>query len=285
MDAAAAAPRAPDGAAGGGEDPLPAVSVRGLVLRYDSPSGESFEARLDTLDLAPGQRAALAGPSGCGKSTVLDALGLIRAPAALELFALADGAGGRADLTAPMRAGDIDALAPARADRLGYVLQQGGLLPFLTVAENIAMGGPPGAETAARTAELAAHLGLGGLEDRLPAALSIGQRQRVCVARALVGRPALILADEPTSSLDPPRAREVMELIIAEAEARGAAVLLASHDWDLLDAFGFARIMPEITREGPATIARFSLREAPGAEGAEAPAETAPHAQTAEGAP
>ena len=79
MDAAAAAPRAPDGAAGGGEDPLPAVSVRGLVLRYDSPSGESFEARLDTLDLAPGQRAALAGPStleGVSRARVVAAIGL-----------------------------------------------------------------------------------------------------------------------------------------------------------------------------------------------------------------
>jgi putative ABC transport system ATP-binding protein len=236
-----------------------ALSVRGLRVRHEDVSGESFEARLDMLELAPCMRVALAGPSGSGKSTLLDALGMLRAPTALGRYELRDASGSTVDLTGPLLAGDIEALSTMRARSLGYVLQQGGLLPFLTVRENIALGGGGGA-SAERIAALMQRLGLAELGDRLPAALSIGQRQRVSVARALVGGPSLILADEPTSSLDPPRAREVLRLFLSEAEATGAALIVASHHWELLDEFGFDRLSPVVTRSDAETIAAFELR-------------------------
>lgn len=241
----------------------PALEIEGLAFRHPpAAAGErAFELRLAHLSIARGEMVALVGPSGCGKSTLLDLLGLILRPTALRRYLLRGADGGALDLAAQLSAGDVDGLAPVRRSRLGYVLQQGGLLPFLTVRENIeAVGRRRGTEGDPAGA-LAERLGVAHLLRRYPAQLSIGQRQRVGVARALYAEPDLVLADEPTSSLDPPAAEETLDLFVEAARDRGAAVLMANHDWALVARRGFARLSPTMRRDEAAVLADFA-REA-----------------------
>jgi ABC-type lipoprotein export system ATPase subunit len=134
------------------------------------------------------------------------------------------------DVMAAWRSGS-ECLDTWRARHVGYVLQTGALLPFLSIEENIALpleiAGAPDRE---RVAALAARLGIADQLGKKPAALSVGQRQRAAVARALVHAPALILADEPTASVDPVMAEEVMDLLLAEAANAHAALVVATHD-------------------------------------------------------
>ncbi|MEO1456080.1 MAG: ATP-binding cassette domain-containing protein [Pseudomonadota bacterium] len=245
----------------------PLLTVRDLAYRYPaSADGEpGLEVGLAHLVLEPGALLALVGPSGSGKSTLLDMLGLVLPPSRVGQFALAHaalgGGDGAQDLAPRLRSGDLDALAPVRAAALGYVLQQGGLLPFFTVRENIALATGRGADGA--VAALAHELGIDGLLDRLPATLSIGQRQRVSLARALHARPALLLADEPTAALDPPTAAEVMDLLVATARRRGTAVVMANHDWALVQAKGFTPLAAETERSAAGSArSTFALRVA-----------------------
>ncbi|MEM1344680.1 MAG: ATP-binding cassette domain-containing protein [Pseudomonadota bacterium] len=230
------------------------LDIEGLAYRY--PGERPVEIRLDRLTLAPGDVVALVGPSGCGKSTVLDLLGLALAPSEVGRFTLAPTAGGPGDIAPLLRTGDLDALAEVRRTRLGYVLQQGGLLPFLSVADNIAILGRGDGRAALE--DLAETLGIAQVLDRRPGTLSIGQRQRVSIARALYARPALLLADEPTASLDPPTASEVLDLLIATARARGMAVVLASHDWPMVEARGLTRLTATTERHAGGLSARFA---------------------------
>ncbi|MGF1554550.1 MAG: ABC transporter ATP-binding protein [Paracoccaceae bacterium] len=246
----------------------PVLDVRGLAYRYEAAGGEGVEVVLDTLRVPPGARLALVGPSGCGKTTLLDMLGLILTPSRVGRFRLAGG-GREADLTALVRGGDTDALAAVRRDAFGHVLQHGGLLEFLTVAENVGLTARHGRATSTAreggddTAALLADLGIGALAGRLPAALSAGQRQRVAIARALNARPAVLIADEPTASLDPETAEGVMGLFVETAARRGTAVVVASHDRRLIEAHGFTLIEGRTTRgRDGTTVCRFAERVA-----------------------
>jgi len=172
------------------------------------------------LHLAPGEFVALLGESGVGKSTLLNCIaGLDDADAGEILLA------GQAvrQLPEPER-------ARLRRERLGFVFQAFHLLPHLSVAENVALplmllGRPDDA----RVAALLAAVGLDGLGARSPAQLSGGQLQRVALARALVHKPALILADEPTGNLDPGTAERMLDVLVAQVRAEGAACLLVTH--------------------------------------------------------
>jgi putative ABC transport system ATP-binding protein len=207
-------------------------------------SGEGREViRMDRFELGQGEELALSGASGSGKSTFLNLIaGILPPDSGRILF------------------GDVDATALGEAARdrwraanIGYVFQSFNLLHGFTCLENVllAMAFGPGADKA-RAKELLQRVGLGDrLHDR-PRALSLGQQQRVAVARALANRPKLVLADEPTGNLDPRNAGEVVSLMRETCRHAGAALLLVSHDPAVLA--GFARVQPlaEINRAGAA---------------------------------
>lgn len=236
----------------------PLVSLDGLICRRGGAGG--FTLEVPRLSLPPGGVLAVTGPSGSGKSTLLDCLGLALRPAAANAFAI-----GGVDVAAAWRAGDSGRLAAVRAATIGYILQTGGLLPFLSVRRNIGLSpallGRP-AEPG-HLARLIEALGLAPHLDKMPAALSIGERQRVAIARALAHRPALLLADEPTASLDPVNAEAVLALLLRLARDSGAALILVSHDWDRVAAMGVPRLIARIG-SGDGARARFVPAEGSG---------------------
>jgi len=232
------------------------LEVRGLVKRWQARD-RAFTLEIEELRLGPGDLLALVGPSGCGKSTFLELIGLAVRPDAAETFRLhtPDGA---VDLGRLWQAAAGDALARLRGRHFGFVLQTGGLLPFLDVGANIRLAARHRPDEVRRLLEA---LGVGELIDALPTALSVGQRQRVAVARAVIGRPAFLLADEPTAALDPAAAAEVMRLLIALAKELASAVVIVSHDAALLERFAVDRLVLE--SEPGAASWRTTIRRTP----------------------
>jgi putative ABC transport system ATP-binding protein len=171
-----------------------------------------------------GELLALTGPSGSGKSTLLNLCGLIDTPDAGEIVL-----GGTA-----VQGLDEQARTLLRRDALGFVFQSFNLVPVMTVAENVDyplfLAGVPAAERRERVAQQLAAVGLQAHAHHRPDALSGGQRQRVAIARALVKRPRLVIADEPTASLDSHTADQVLDLMRARGQAEGAAFVIATHD-------------------------------------------------------
>lgn len=198
------------------------LSARNLGIRL----GTDFAVILSCLRLGAGDVLVLDAPSGAGKSTVL---GLIAgALPASDLPGRALRLCGADLLTSDLHRTRAD-LAGAR--RLGFVLQTSRLVPFLTLAENIALPLRLAGAALPRDwqKELTGRLGISALLDRRPDQVSVGQRQRAAVARALLARPALLLLDEPVSALDPANIDAVESLIAQLAAEAGSAVLLASH--------------------------------------------------------
>lgn len=207
----------------------PVVALRGVHKTYRL--GTHVIPALQGVDLAvqPGELLALTGPSGSGKSTILNLCGLIDTPDAGEILL-----GGQSvnHLNEVQR-------TLLRRDALGFVFQNFNLVPVMTVAENVDyplfLAGVPPKE---RRERVAAQLHAVGLQDHAqhrPDALSGGQRQRVAIARALVKRPRLVIADEPTASLDSHTATQVLELMRERGHAEGAAFVIATHDSRLTD--------------------------------------------------
>jgi putative ABC transport system ATP-binding protein len=158
------------------------------------------------------------------------------------------------DAAALWQRGAGDALARLRAQSFGYVLQTGGLVPFLSVGANAALAQDlAGRRDAARIAALAERLGIAGLLARMPETLSVGQRQRAAILRALAHQPALVLADEPTAALHPEMAVSILALLAEQARAAGAAVLLATHDAPAARTAGFHEVPLEPMPGGAAS--------------------------------
>lgn len=201
-----------------------ALRATGLTKAYHQ--GDAVVGVLHGVDLVirAGELVALVGRSGSGKSTLLHILaGLDDADAGRVLVRGED-----------MTAADVDRRAAIRNRHLGFVYQMHHLLPEFTASENVAMplrlaGQARGEAERAANAMLSA-VGLAHRTTHRPAALSGGERQRVAVARALVGNPALILADEPTGNLDRENAAHVLELMRALCRERGVGILIATHD-------------------------------------------------------
>lgn len=192
---------------------------------------------LPQLKLRPGQVMAVTGESGCGKSTLLEAIGLLLRPASIGRFTLQ----GKTPLdVATLLTNNQQAeLADIRARHLGFVLQNGGLLPFLSVQDNIKLpcqllGKAPDKAMLNRIIDT---LKLGPLLSKYPAQLSFGERQRTAFARAILHRPGLVLADEPTAALDPKNAQQLFSLFIDLVAQEGMMALVVCHDWPLVQRF------------------------------------------------
>ena len=209
--------------------PLPPVlDVQAVHKTYRLGAHTVPALRGVSLQVQPGELLALTGPSGSGKSTLLNLAGLIDAPDAGRIL---------------LQGADVTHLDDARANRLrqqaiGFIFQGFNLVPVMTVAENVDyplfIAGVPLAERRQRVADMLRAVGLHDHAAHRPDALSGGQRQRVAIARALVKHPALVIADEPTASLDSHTADQVLDLMRAQGHARQAAFLIATHDARLL---------------------------------------------------
>jgi len=212
----------------------PALVVERLRYRRPGSDGSGHAVEVDELSLRSGEVLGLVGPSGCGKSTLIDLFALLRRPTSVQGFKLHG-----EDVAALWQRGNVDRCTALRAARIGVVLQTGGLLPSLTVRENVLLGQRLlGKLDIAWTHALLAKLDLTSLAARRPAQLSIGQRQRVAIARALAHRPSLVLADEPTASLGVDHAPAAIQLLLSLARDSGCALVVVSHDIALLRAHG-----------------------------------------------
>lgn len=198
------------------------LDVRELTKRY----GDQQPVLSDlTFTVAAGETVAVVGPSGCGKSTLLNCLGGLDRPTSGQV--LIDGK----DLASV----DDDALAALRAVTIGFVFQDHHLLPQLSAVENVLLPTlalrtrPNEAEVRRVAADLLAQVGLTGKEDRRPAQLSGGERQRIALARALINKPKLILADEPTGALDQANATGVADVLLELNRRAGTALVVVTH--------------------------------------------------------
>jgi putative ABC transport system ATP-binding protein len=198
------------------------VSARDVVRRYGAGDTAVAALRGVSVDIAAGNLTAVMGPSGSGKSTLMHILAGLDKPTAGEVS------------VAGVDIGSLDdtALTKLRRDHIGFIFQFFNLLPMLTAAENIALpvklaGGRPDPEWLEKLVSTV------GLRDRLshrPAELSGGQQQRVAVARALVSRPSVMFADEPTGNLDSTTSGEILALLRDSVDELGQTTVMVTHD-------------------------------------------------------
>lgn len=216
-------------------------SLDGVVKSRQS-EGIGFRLIVPSLTITPGEQVALVGQSGSGKSTLLDILAMVLEPDSADRFDI-DFNGEHRDIKQDWANHDQDALGELRKQHVGYVLQTGGLLPFLSVRDNISLSRRvldlPDDDT---VENLAGELDIRDQLNKSPGALSAGQRQRVAIARALAHRPDVVIADEPTASLDPITARKVMSLFVGLVEELGMTLIIASHDWAHVDKLGLRKL-------------------------------------------
>jgi putative ABC transport system ATP-binding protein/lipoprotein-releasing system ATP-binding protein len=191
------------------------VRCEGAGRTYGAGAAATVALQPTDCEVEPGARIALIGPSGSGKSTLLHLLAGLEQPTVGSIT--------WPDLPTPLRPGPI-----------AVVFQGPSLLPALSVVENVALplvlDGEADSDAALRAGAALEALGLGELADKLPEEISGGQAQRVAVARALIGSPRLILADEPTGQLDRANAVAVVDVLLHAAEHAGAGIVVATHD-------------------------------------------------------
>lgn len=201
----------------------PVLSVRNVTRTYDTASGGLTVLKGVDLDVMPGEVVGLIGPSGSGKSSLLHAAGLLERPTSGEIRIDGKDVGGL----------DERARTHIRLASIGFVYQFHHLLAEFDARDNVALplriAGVGTAEARERASEMLTALGLGERLTHQPAQLSGGEQQRVAVARALAGKPAVLLADEPTGNLDSKNGDAVMQLL-AELHKGGATIVMVTHD-------------------------------------------------------
>jgi putative ABC transport system ATP-binding protein len=230
---------------------MSALSIADLVYRWPRQATPCLD--IPRFAIAAGEHVFLHGPSGGGKSTLLGLLGGVALPehGHVELLGTAtDRLSGRAR-------------DRFRADHIGFIFQQFNLLPWLSAIDNVLLPCTFSAQRRQRAGDArveAARL-LTGLDlaptlwEKPAAELSVGQQQRVAAARALIGRPEILIADEPTSALDAPRQQAFIDLLLKEAAAAGAALLFVSHDARLATHFDRTVALADINRVAPGAAA------------------------------
>jgi putative ABC transport system ATP-binding protein len=199
------------------------IGLEGIAKVFDTEEVETHALHGIDLEIGRGEYVAVSGPSGCGKSTLLGIMGLIETPTAGRYL---------------LKQHDVARLDPGERARvrnreIGFIFQSFNLIGGLTVFENVELPltyrGIGAAARRQRVDEVLERVGIGARRNHYPAQLSGGQQQRVAVARALAGRPALLLADEPTGNLDSASAESVMALL-GELHREGATICMVTHD-------------------------------------------------------
>ena len=212
-----------------------------MVKSYRA-GGTQFRLTVSSLDIQAGAKLAFIGESGSGKSTLLELLAMILRPSASDRFNFTIDTGTQ-DVMAAWNSADADRLSDLRSRNIGYVLQYGGLLPYLTVRENINLSRRLLQQDIGESADhWAERLNIAGQLGKLPAELSVGQRQRVAIARALAHEPAVLIADEPTASVDPLNAERIMQLMVGLVDDLGVTLVVASHAHRLMQSAGLDMI-------------------------------------------
>lgn len=224
------------------------LQVEHLGKEYPTRSGPLVVLRDLSLSLGAGENAAILGPSGCGKSTLLSILGTLEPPTSGTLTLR-----GENPYTLPEAE-----LARFRQRHIGFVFQEHHLLPQLSVLENVLVPAlaeqAPSADLIARARELIARVGLAERGSHRPAELSGGERQRVAVARALLMRPTLLLADEPTGSLDRTNALAIGKLLLELQQQEQSILVAVTHSAELAALFARRWELDDgRLREGPRT--------------------------------
>jgi ABC-type lipoprotein export system ATPase subunit len=224
--------------------PDPLLKLINLAKRFDSPGSTASLPILNGIDLevGVGESLAIVGPSGSGKSTLLQIIGTLDRPSSGQVFLEARDVSQLRELE----------LAAVRNRQLGFVFQAHYLLPQCTVLENVLVPtlaktevGPladSGESAEARACRLLERVGLGERTSHRPGELSGGERQRVAVVRALINRPRLLLADEPTGALDHASAQQLGQLLIELNREEGVALIVVTHAMEL------ARLMQRVVR-------------------------------------
>jgi len=217
--------------------------LRNVALDRES-EGVSFRLNVPSLQIAQGEKIALIGESGCGKSTLLDILAFIGEPAQIGAFRFRpENTGEPIDVASMWDKRKLNQLGELRKRHIGYVMQTGGLLPYLTVRDNMNLSRHVlGMRDDTAIEQLARELGIARHLDKLPETLSTGERQRVAIGRALAHQPSIVIADEPTASVDPFAAEKIMSLFIGLAEDRNITVIVASHAWRHIKRLGLRRL-------------------------------------------
>ena len=217
----------------------PLIELRG-VLRT---RGDGFRLQIENIGVGARARVAIVGPSGSGKSTCLDLIAMALRPDEAQRMAIAPDGDTAIDVGRLWRNNDRKSIRALRARHFGYVIQTGGLVPFLSLQENAMLSrrllGQPGEGPVGTLFEV---LGIAHLRRRKPRRVSIGERQRAAVVRALAHEPAIVLADEPTASLDRASAVDVMSLLTRIVTDQGAALVLVTHDEALAREFNLSII-------------------------------------------
>jgi putative ABC transport system ATP-binding protein len=208
------------------------VVLQGVLKKRKEGTGYSLLA--DDLFIGPTERVALLGDSGSGKSTLLDLIAMVLKPEDAKVFTFFSRQNNqRYDLWKIWGQKKLSLFEGLRRSELGYIMQTGGLLPFLDIKDNIILPANIKVGYSAKTRNqhfdyLISELRIGHLLKKYPSEVSVGERQRCAIARALIHKPSLVLADEPTASLDPPTANRVFDLLLTLCQ--DSALVVSTHD-------------------------------------------------------
>ncbi len=219
-------------------------SLKNVVKQRQREQG--YKLLIRNLQIRAGARIAITGPSGCGKSTTLDILGLSLEPDSGDKFSFTPERKPSVNILGLWGQGKYDDLAFLRLHNLGYVLQSGELIPFLNVMENMTLtarlAGIDSSLAEKKASEFGEELGIQNIFQSMPGALSVGERQRAAIVRALTPEPEVILADEPTAALDPLHAGKVMKIFLDVVSRIGSTLILVTHNLDWALAGGLKEI-------------------------------------------
>lgn len=204
------------------------LSIKNISKNYEENGNVLQALKNATVEVEAGELVAIIGPSGSGKSTLLSIAGALLKPSSGEVVIN----GKSVNVLSEKQ------LANFRLNEVGFILQTSNLIPYLNVLDNLLlikkMAGKVGANDTKFATDLLTELGLGEKLKKMPHELSGGERQRVAIARAFMNDSTVILADEPTASLDSRRALEVVELLSKETKSRGKAAVMVTHDERML---------------------------------------------------